>query len=152
MSRLTEIYAALAAIPVSAAGKIPRVYDCDALPSAITTAQLPCRLLQPPNTRLDAQASGALALGGGQVIRWQVTDLLLWAAVGQGRQAEHSGALRAYCEAYVGAVGIGLPLDTSASRATVVNLTFEPGLFEYPKPGGSVYHGVECRVWIEEIA
>ena len=151
MSALSEIYAALAAIPVSAGGKTPTVYGYDALPSAVTTAQLPCRLLQAPGARLDAQAGRALALGGGQVIRWRLTDLLLWAAVGQGRRDAHHGALVAYCEAYAGAVGIGLALDTPSSRATVVNVTFEPGLFEYPKPGGGKYYGVECSVWVEEI-
>jgi len=152
MSRLTEIYAALAAISISAAGKTPLVYAYDAAPSAVTTAQLPCRLLQPLGGGLDAQAVGALALGGGQVIRWRLTDLLLWAPAGQGRRADHSGALVAYCEAYAGAVGIGQSLDTSASRATVVNVTFEPGLFTYPKTGGSAYYGVECLVSVEEMA
>lgn len=152
MSRLSEIYAALAATPVSAEGKTPTVYDCDALPPAVTTAQLPCRLLHPPGRLLEAQANGALALSGGrQIIRWRLTDLLLWAPVGQGRHADQSGALLAYCEAYAGAVRPGVPLDTSASRGTVVGVSFEPGVFTYPQPDGSAYYGVECRVWVEEI-
>lgn len=151
MSRLTEIYAALADIPVSAAGKTPTVYGYDALPTAVTTAQLPCRLLTPFDRRLEAQA-GALTLGGGQVIRWRLTDLLVWTPTGQGRGlAEHSDALVAYCEAYAAAVG-GATLDTSASRATVVAVAFAAGVFRYPTEDSSPYYGVECAVTVEEIA
>jgi hypothetical protein len=150
MSGLVDLYAALAAIPVSAAGKTPTVYAVDALPTAVQTAQLPCRVLLPLGGRLRAEATGALALGGGQRIRWRLTDVLLWSPVGQGRSlAEHSAALVAYCDAYAAAVGIGTALDTADMRATVTGLTFEPGLVLYPPAGNVTYYGVECGVEVE---
>ncbi len=152
MSQLADIYAALAAISVTAAGKTPPVTLPDAIPASLPTALLPCRLLQPLGTPLNAQSSGALALGGGQVQRWRLTDLLVWAATGQGRgPADHSGTLVAYCAAYASAVAVGRALDTPASRATVVDVQFEPGLFEVPKASGSRYYGVACTVTVEEI-
>lgn len=151
MSGLAGIYAALAAVEVSAAGKTPIVFDHDALPQAVTTAQLPCRLLLPLG-QLDGH-SAALSLGGGRVARWHLTDLLLWAADGQGRGlGDHSTALVAYCEAYAAAITPGMSLDGATSRATIARVRFEPGRFVYPSEHGSGYRGVACRLVVEEIA
>lgn len=149
MSGLAEIYAAVAATAVSVAGKTPVVFDHDALPAAVNTAQLPCRVLLPVG-RLDGLAE-PLALGGGRVIRWRLTDLLLLAAVGQGRDiGEHSAALVAYCEAY--AVALGGGLEVIGGRVSVTRIEFEMGVYAYPPEHGTRFYGVACTLTVEEIA
>lgn len=60
MSEITDIYKSLAGLQVSLSdGTTPYAYNLDELPEAITTAQLPCRLLlrQPAVARMRALSS-----------------------------------------------------------------------------------------------
>lgn len=158
MSDLAAIYGALALLPVSVSGVTPGVYYGATLPASIDSARLPCRLLLPPGTNLDAtslrgRASVPLALGGGQRIAWRIDDLLLWEAVGRGRGLpQHTPLLMDYCAAYADAARQNAALVRGTTQATLEQVAFEVGAFAYPEGSAAHYFGARVTVLVREIS
>ncbi len=158
MSDLRLIYQAVAAMPVGAAGVVPRTQDgtayayaFDQLPK-VSTAIAPCRLLLPFGTKTEAKAIMPVTFGGRMLAEWKLTDLLLWAPTAQGTLADHAAALIEYLENYVGALEtLKARLAVNGRGGVVESLTMEPGVFTYPASAtGSEYFGVEVTLSVKE--
>lgn len=152
MSEINDIYDALEAITVTTTGgKSPTVYNLDELPKSIDTARLPCRLLLPVgNNPGEGRDASFIAIGSAMTINWQITDLMLWQATGQGiGLPEFAPELVDYCGKYLDAMRT-FKCPSSNSALESVNMT--PGIYEWPMASGKYYSGVLCQLNIKEVA
>lgn len=145
-SQILASYDAIADMELVVDGKEVRGFRPADLPNAITTAQLPVRLLTPISRF--ANQTGITGTtwnvsGGSNVNRvdWQVVELFLWEAVNQnvGLRAMSQPLLK-YCVTYLdtlAAGGLALPVNS-----IVTNVTFRPDVVEYPIFSGHGFYGV----------
>lgn len=149
-SRLADIFAALAALPVNVNGASVPAYGLDALPNSVAAAALPCRLLLPLGTRVEGRSVSFTTVGNAGVVvpQWRITDLLLWKPTAQGRGLNDVAPdLIAYMAAYVDA----LRSTRRFAGAEVIDAAFEPSVYTYPAGGTKDYWGVEVVLQIKEI-
>ena len=152
MSEITAIYDALEALTVKTTKNItPTVYNLDTLPKSMSTAKLPCRLLLPVgNNPGEGRDASFIAIGTHMTITWQISDLLLWQASGQGiGLPEFSVELVDYCGKYLDKMRT-FRCPTTNSALERVNMT--PGIYEWPTASGTYYSGVLCQLEIKEVA
>ena len=84
------------------------------------------------------------------MVRWNVTDLMLWEAVGQQRGLlDVLPDLVRYCGAYAEAVLDARVPATNITLATVPGL--RPGVFEWPLGSGRQFFGVEVLLSYQEL-
>ena len=152
MSEITDIYESLAGLSVSLSdGTTPYAYNLDALPEAITTAQLPCRLLLPVSSNPSEGREGMhIAIGTAMSIIWQITDLMLWQPSEQGLGLrEFAPRLVDYSGKYLDAMRVWGKCPSANSTLQVVSIT--PGEYEWPRGSGRSYAGVLCILQILEV-
>lgn len=152
MSEITDIYESLAGLSVSLSdGTTPYAYNLDELPEAVTTAQLPCRLLLPVSSNPGEGREGThIAIGTAMSIVWQITDLMLWQVSEQGLGLrEFAPLLVDYSGKYLDAMRAWgkCPSDNS----TLQNVSITPGMYEWPSGSGRSYAGVLCILQILEV-
>jgi len=150
MTTVIDLYAALAEMTVSLDGQPVPTFDLDALPAAVQSAHLPCRLLLPLSARGEARAVTPVTFTGAQTrIAWVVTDLFLLLPAGQGRGLiEAAPVLARYQSTYLDALRAHVPLLTGV---TIESATLEPGIFVYPDGGGASFYGVEVVLSLTDI-
>lgn len=147
---LTSIYDALAAMDVTLNAAVVPVFNYDALPDSIQTAQLPCRMLHP----LNEQAAGSLTPftldGRSLAFGWTIFDLFLLKPVGQGRGLEEvAPQLVAYMDAYATALKGAISLIPYS--VTITGGEFDPALYAYPRTGTALFYGVMTRLTVKEL-
>jgi hypothetical protein len=130
-------------------------YDVDAVPDALTRAQLPALLVLPGDTQDDGlfreRGKGFVALafsGGGRTVTYTVTHLLLVAPVAAGRgMRSHLPAMIDLIDAYFATLGADITL--SAALLEPARVKVEPGQFRH---GETDYHGVAFRhTWVIQV-
>ncbi len=152
MSEITDIYKSLAGLQVSLSdGTTPYAYNLDELPEAVTTAQLPCRLLLPVSSNPSEGREGThIAIGTAMSIVWQITDLMLWQASEQGLGLrEFAPLLVDYSGKYLDAMRAWGKCPSDNSTLQTVSIT--PGMYEWPSTSGRYYAGVLCILQILEV-
>ena len=152
MSEIVQIYNSLANLSVSTSGGVaPIAYNLSALPEAINTAHLPCRLLLPVNANPGEGREGMhIALGTGMSIIWQLNDLMLWQTSEQGvGLREYAPILVDYSGKYLDAMRVWgkCPYQNS----TLEGVAITPSEYEWPRGSGRFYAGVLCQLQIREV-
>jgi len=157
-SILLTIYDDLAAMAVtyvdkSAANATPTVYNLSAIPSSVSTAQLPCRILLPIGQGQGGTPTATILRGAGVEAQWIVTDLYLCETA-----ARDAGiyilapVLMRYVVAYAEALGIQFQFRHGYSTESLtISSSIVPGMYEYPAGSGTWFYGVKCDVTIDEI-
>lgn len=151
MSAVLAIYAHIAAMDVTVGGVTPQAYDLAALPDAVESAMLPCRLLLPMDTRGEGRDLSFLALANTMRLTWHVTDLLLWRLGDTGIGLEDIAAtLVGYAGAYAEVLRANRAFGQA--QAHLLSASFRYGTYRYPDTdGGLLYDGVEVTLDIEEV-
>jgi hypothetical protein len=130
-------------------------YDVDAVPEALSRAQLPALLVRPGETqdnRLFVQRGEGFRSpafsGGATTATYAVTHLLLIAPVSIGRGARvHLPILADLIDAYFAALKADVTLGGTLLEPAHVQV--EPGTF---KRGGVTYHGCAFRhTWLMQV-
>ena len=148
---LAGICTALAAVDVTVNSQTLPVYEPNGatrkLKARFETADLPCRVIIPFGFSFSARATALTISGTPKAGVWQLTDLLLWEAVGQGRGlVDVAPDLLATIDAYNTAIRAALRLATSPV-AVVESWTFSPDIITY---GDLKCWGVEIQLTIKE--
>lgn len=151
-TRIDEIFAALADIPVVFNGAVVDTYNIDELPESIYDDDTPCRLLIPLGTRAEARSITPVVVSGKVAsISWRITDLFLMKVAGKTEGlATEAPKLLAYMKAHFDAVQ---EANFRLTRhALVENITYEPTITPFPADGDVVFFAVEVSVFPKEIA
>jgi hypothetical protein len=146
----TTIYPALGNMAVTLNSATVDVFNLDALPNSIQTAQLPCRLLLPTNQQLTGRNAQPVTFGtsGLWAVTWNVVDLVLLEAAGQTRGLlDVAGDVVEYQAAYLAA----LSALAIGAGITVEGAQLDPGVYTYPASGGVSFFGVQVTVNIKEL-
>lgn len=151
-SHLVDICNALAAVEV--------VFSSDGLDYTIPGTPLadvtdyvpvlPTRLILPPGA-YGPGVSGYQYVNFSNAVKvtWNIVDMLLFEAVGLGQMIGLKyQALAAYVAAYVPAVNVARKL---AGAGTIVTVTPNVGIIEYPRGSERFYNGVQMVVSVDEI-
>ena len=157
MSNIRSLYTALAGINITftteaGSNATPVAYDLNSLPRGIKTGHLPCRLLLPTEEwegggGLEIMSMGTATASGEMV--WNVTDLMLWKAVGQGRGLMDAlPDLVRYAGAYVEAL---IQNRNITPNTRLRSLNVRPGVFQYPLGSNSHFFGVEVNLTFAEL-
>jgi hypothetical protein len=150
---LLDIYDAIAAMSVTAAGKTPNVWDVDELRDSVQTAHLPVRILLPHGTfsgGMGMQTFRPITLDSIHRGTWQIVDLCLWKPIGQGLGMRDIGAVLAeYCGAYATALVNRGRGTTQQSFITGWDIT--AGVYAYPEQSDVWFWGVRVVVQVDEI-
>jgi len=157
-SILLEIYndlegMACTYVDKSGASTTPNCFDLSEIPSTVSTAQLPCRILLPIGQGKGGSDNVEVLRGAGIKARWNVTDLFLLEA-----SARDMGlyvlapVLMRYVVAYSEALGKQFQfIDGWNTESLTISAAVVPGMYEYPTGSGSWFYGVKCDVTVEEI-
>ena len=149
MSRISDIYAHIAAQPVRVGRVTPTAFALSDLPNVIESAHLPCRVLVPTGSRLGSGSYERVGFGpsGVATVDWQVTDMLLWRAVAQGQGLKDIAAtLIAYAGAYA-----EMTRSLHYAQWNVTNLALTAQVIEWPQGGERLFDGVIATLTITEI-
>jgi hypothetical protein len=138
------------AVPIGT-GTVTGVTGAD-LPESVESASLPLRLLLPTGGRQDAVASlGKTFASGGQgvtVIEWELTDTLIYRALGAGLGiTDLAPIVTGYCADYL---SIFAPLRTPRWSVTSVRFPVIGG-FEWPMGSDRWWSGVQAALTVKEI-
>ena len=150
-SRIDEIFAALAQVPVAFNNAVVTTFNIDELPESVDNRHTPCRLLIPLGTRAEARSITPITINGEvATIAWRATDLFLMKPVGlTGGIAAEAPNLVAYMQAYVNAMQmVGFRLLSSAQ---IENMAFEPTITPFPTSGNTQFFAIEVSLTIKEI-
>lgn len=152
-SRIAAAFTALLEMSVTAKDKTPTVYSLTGIPNSIPTPDLPVRIIIGMNGSGKGKSISYQTLGDNttrvMVATWQITDLMLWKPLGQGRGLrEVSDALVEYAAHYIDAVRANRDLLMNVS---IEDLQLAPGVYRYPADSNSDYFGVGATVTIQEI-
>lgn len=151
MSDLSGIYDALEAMNVTLNAAVVQVFNYDALPDSIQTAQLPCRLLHPLGEQPLGSTTPFTLAGTGLQFGWTLFDLFLLRPVGQGIGLKDAAPdIVNYMEAYATALKANVKLV--GHTVTITGGTFDPAIFAYPRGGAAIYFGVMVSLKITELA
>jgi hypothetical protein len=150
MSQIADIYTYIGNQAISVGGITPIAFGLSALPNVIESARLPCRLLVPTGSRLGTGSYEKIGLGGqtgGAIIRWTITDMLLWraAAAGQGIR-DIAETLVRYCGAYA-----EMTRSLRFASWNIQEIQIQPQLIEWPSGGDRWYDGAVCILTVSEI-
>lgn len=151
-SDLVAIYAAIAAMSVSAASQTPTVWDLDDIRDSLHTAQLPVRILLPSGNFNTGGAATFAPVTINSIAKgtWQIIDLCLWRPLGQGLGMRDIGAtLAEYSGAYASALVARGRAVTHQSYITGCDIT--AGVYAYPDQSENLFWGVRCIVQVDEI-
>ena len=151
-SILTAIYTALAGMSLSyvdrgGATVSPSVYYDNTLPNSMETANLPARVLLPPNGSMD------VLRGAGVNTTWTINDLFLidTAARDVGVRS-FAPVMASYCANYGDAIGKTWQILSGNSTLTLsLNVSINSGKYEYPSGSGTYFYGCLAILTIEEI-
>lgn len=151
-SIIATIYDKLEAMTVTFAdrdsvSKTATVYSQETFPGSLETAHMPARVLMPPTAVIDIEA------GGNQQAQWQITDLALLDAAGQGQGPKsHMPAQLRYSAAYQDAIGKLWQMTSGlASENYAVSVAVSVGVFEFPAQSGAWWFGVSNALTITEL-
>lgn len=146
MTTLTDIIAAIAALPVQYASAPVPVRVAGTLVDEIEDADLPARVLTVIGA-LSGERSRTLTPVGQMTFRWRIHDLLLVRSVGLGRGLRDTADdLTRYVYDYA-----RLLRALRANRATVETWEAEIGVIAYPAGADRMYDGVRCTLTIAHI-
>jgi len=158
MGHLRALYSAIAGMEVSfeaeADGAIitPTAYDLHKLFNTIDTTDLPARVLLPVSDMGDGSGLEVMSAGNSLIfgqINWQVVDLMLLAAVGQGRgMVDYLADLVRYASAYTDSI---MTTRTMATGTTLQAFQPSPGIYQWPAGTDHYYFGVECSMSYREL-
>jgi len=152
---MTPFRAALTTLAALSVTGVTHNYDVDAVPDALSRAQLPALLVLPGETQADElfreQGKGFAAIAfssGARTVTYTVTHLLLVAPQAAGRGARsHLPRLIDLIDAYFAALGANVTL--SAALLEPARVKVEPGTFPH---GGVAYHGCAFRhTWLVQV-
>jgi len=155
VSNLRGLYTALAAVDVTFAKEdtasiTVSAFDVSAIPNSIPSEILPARFLLPVNGRGEGlEAVWMAANVTSAEIVWEITDLMLWQPVAQGRGLIDVAAdLTRYIDDF--------ELTFRAQRLItsgfdIMTMRFTPDVFDFPAGGDTSYFGVETIMTIREI-
>lgn len=156
MSRLGDIYAALAARSVSytydGSTVTPTVHQPHQLKASYDPSELPVRLLL-PQVQYGAQGRNIqpVAFSGGSSVDapWYLVDrlLLLPAGEGLGGVAAVAGPIIEYMDAYLQAIYEDVTL---IRKAAVENVDIYTALMDWPLNSNSLYWGVEATLTVRD--
>ena len=155
MSVIATIYTNLAALNVTVTSSVqygtvtPTAYAPGAVPPSGETGNLPMRIIDPVHNNDQGQYQ-FVAYGTTATVHWQITDLLLWDEVGQGRgPLDMLPDLVKYCGAYAEVIrqNRGIVFATAA----IQQVTPRIGVYEWPRGTGVMFYGVEVTLSIEEV-
>lgn len=150
--QISAIYTALQALSITVGSKTPTVYGLTGIPNSVVTAQLPCRILEIFDNRLQTvQAKPSTITGSVQPnleVTWAISDLLLWTPEAQGRGiVDVASNLVAYCGLYLDMIRAHVQI---VSTAIIEDCKPIPGIYEYPMGSGMLYFGVLSVLSIKE--
>lgn len=149
MTRLLEIYGALAAMNVTLNASVVSVAAYNSKIVALHTAQVPIRILGALGEQ-DSASFEAVTLDGSTVATtWTLTDLALLEAANQSTLADNREAMVRYEVAYVTAIKANIRLLKPG--VVVRRVRMSRGVFQYPAGSNQWWYGVECRPEIEEV-
>lgn len=151
-SILSTIYDKLEAMTVTFVDKTstsvnPAVYSQETFAASVQTAHLPARILMPPS------GSSTIMPGGNQDANWQITDLCLIEAAGQGQGVKGElPAMTRYIAAYLTAIGKLWQMQSEYhTEDATLSTQITSGLFEYPTASGVWWYGVQVDLTITEL-
>lgn len=147
MSNLrTDIYAAIAALPLTYGGSALTVFNVDKLPHSVESASLPARLLTP----LAGRGRGTLAqfetIKGNPSVNWQVVELLLAGdeVLGTG-PVDHTAPLVDFEAQYASNI-----YRLRAQQWILVGWTCEADVINWPEGSERFYYGARTTLTIRE--
>jgi hypothetical protein len=166
LSQLSTLYSLWADTEVTftygGASKTPTVKTLAELPNAVSTADLPIRLLISSQSLGEGQSMEWVTIGSGPSgasfnLRWQIDDLLLLAPVGQTTGVRQtSTALIQYCGRYADMCRNNRHIRdaTTGLDASVMDVQIVPGIYRYPDSDTApAYFGVlSTVVFLERVA
>ena len=151
MSDLAGIYDALAAMDVTLNAAVVPVFNYDALPDSIQTAQLPCRLLHPLGEQPAGSVTPFTLSGHSLSLGWTIFDLFLLKPVGQGiGLVDAAPELVAYMDAYATALAANIKLV--GHSVTITGGEFDPALYAYPRGAPTAFFGVMVKLRLTELS
>lgn len=151
-SQISAIYASIAGVSVTAAGKTPTVYYGTTAEDNVEASGLPARLLLPTFSQADGRGVKFVSVSPGNIMvaPWRIVDLCLWHESGLGSGIEAFVAdLVAYSGAYIDAFKAYQKLGSA--KITLKQIDLSPDEYEYPVQSNRWYAGVLCTLHVEEI-
>lgn len=147
---LTLIRASLAAQAVVAGGGVtPQTFCGSTLPAAVETASLPCRLLLAGDDQGKGDDGNFIALGKLTQVTYQISDVLLWVATGQGiGRSGVEADLTTYTDNYL--LMLRQWRNAGQSAANVTGFRSTIGVANYPLGGPTFYWAAPVVVQVEE--
>lgn len=146
MSAITDIIAAIAAIPARYDGAIVPARVHETLPVAVAEADLPLRVIPTPVVA-EAREYRLLTPAGAAQAQVVIDDLLLVQSVGLGDGIDDlAQRLNEYVDDYVRRARW-----VRFARATLTAVSAKQGNIEYPSGAGVVYHGARITVVVRYL-
>jgi hypothetical protein len=131
----------------------PGVYNYDALPTNLSTADLPARLLLPFEDRRALSSEYSYTTFGGMVkADRRIVDLLIWEPLNQSTYATDIKNLVEYIDAYEEAlVSLNYDKVIVSTGGRVVGMTGTVTTVDYPYGSGNYYRAVEIILSLTEM-
>lgn len=155
--KITEIYAALAAMPVSytdrdGATVTPVVFDISETPGSMQTAIMPCRVLFPVG---ENGQNITIEPGPGTegTATYTVSDFFLLESVARSEgQYIQNPVLFRYAVAYADAIAQYWQFTGQwENQPLTQQITITPGRYNLPAGSENWFYGVRCDVTIQEL-
>ena len=148
MSRILDVYDALANMEVKSTKPL-KIFNLEALPESVDTANLPARFLLPLSPQPMEGRDGMFINMGKRInVQWVINDLMLWQASEQGSGLKgFARDLVDYCGNYIEEI----KQHPCLAGCVVKSFNVRTGVFEWPVMSGRYFAGALAEITVEEL-